>query len=42
MLTEAEKREKRCCLTGHRPDKLEYSEQTIKAALEKEKRIAIL
>ncbi len=41
MLTEAEKREKRCCFTGHRPDKLEYSEQTIKAALEKEIRIAI-
>lgn len=32
-LTEAEKRIKRCCFTGHRPGKLKQDEQTIKSAL---------
>ncbi len=32
-LTEAEKRMKRCCFTGHRPGKLKQDEQTIKSAL---------
>lgn len=32
-MTEAEKRMKRCCFTGHRPSKLKQDEQTIKRAL---------
>ena len=32
-MTEAEKRLKRCCFTGHRPNKLHQDEQTIKRAL---------
>ena len=32
-MTEAEKRMKRCCFTGHRPSKLKQDEQTIKRSL---------
>ena len=32
-ISEAEKRRKRCCFTGHRPGKLKQSETEIKAAL---------
>lgn len=32
-MTEAEKRMKRCCFTGHRPSKLKQDEHTIKQAL---------
>lgn len=32
-MTEAEKRMKRCCFTGHRPSKLKQDEQTIKQSL---------
>jgi len=32
-MTEAEKRMKRCCFTGHRPSKLQQDEHTIKQAL---------
>lgn len=32
-MTEAEKRMKRCCFTGHRPSKLKQDEPTIKQAL---------
>lgn len=32
-MTEAEKRMKRCCFTGHRPSKLTQDEQTIKRSL---------
>ena len=32
-ISEAEKRQKRCCFTGHRPGKLKQSETEIKAAL---------
>lgn len=34
-MTEAEKRMKRCCFTGHRPSKLKQDEQTIKRSLAK-------
>lgn len=40
-MTEAEKRKYRCCFTGHRPEKLTRSEESIKAELEKEIRQAI-
>jgi uncharacterized phage-like protein YoqJ len=40
-MTEAEKRQHRCCFTGHRPEKLTGSERTIKAALKKEIKLAI-
>lgn len=40
-ISEAEKRKHRCCFTGHRPDKLNVSENTVVRALEKEIRIAI-
>ena len=40
-MTEAEKRMHRCCFTGHRPEKLTRSEETIKADLEKAIREAI-
>ena len=33
-MTEAEKRMKRCCFTGHRPGKLRQDEHTVKQALE--------
>lgn len=36
MATEAELRQHRCCFTGHRPEKLAYSEEEIKHALETE------
>ena len=32
-MTEAEKRMKRCCFTGHRPGKLKQDEQTVKRSL---------
>ena len=32
-MTEAEKRMKRCCFTGHRPGKLQQDEHTVKQAL---------
>lgn len=32
-MTEAEKRMRRCCFTGHRPSKLKQDEQTVKKAL---------
>lgn len=35
VLTEAEKRKRRCCFTGHRPQKLTRPEVVIKADLEK-------
>ena len=41
MATEAEKRMHRCCFTGHRPEKLQESEDAVTAALEKEIRQAI-
>lgn len=40
-MTEAEKRQHRCCFTGHRPEKLNMSEDVVTAALEKEIRQAI-
>ena len=36
QMTEEEKRQHRCCFTGHRPEKLARSEREIKAALTKE------
>lgn len=39
--SEAEKRKHRCCFTGHRPEKIVASEQTVVKALEKEIRAAI-
>lgn len=41
MKTEEEKKQHRCCFTGHRPEKLKISEREIKAALKKEIRTAI-
>ena len=41
MITEKEKRMHRCCFTGHRPEKLSVSESEVKAALQKEIRLAI-
>lgn len=38
---EAEKRQHRCCFTGHRPEKLHKTEWAIKAALKKEIKLAI-
>ena len=32
-MSEVEKRRKRCCFTGHRPEKLKCDEATIKSAL---------
>jgi len=32
-MSEEEKRMKRCCFTGHRPEKLQYSEEQVKSAL---------
>lgn len=40
-MTEQEKRRYRCCFTGHRPEKLSISEIEVKAALQKEIRLAI-
>lgn len=40
-MTESEKRIHRCCFTGHRPEKLSISESKVKAALQKEIRLAI-
>ena len=40
-MTEQEKRKHRCCFTGHRPEKLSISESKVKAALQKEIRLAI-
>lgn len=40
-MTEAEKRRRRCCFTGHRPEKLFGSEEVIIAALESEIQRAI-
>lgn len=39
--SEAEKRKHRCCFTGHRPEKIGASEQTVVNLLEKEIRTAI-
>lgn len=36
QMTEEEKRQHRCCFTGHRPEKLTRSEKEIKAALTEE------
>lgn len=33
MLTESEKRKRRCCFTGHRPEKMYSTESEIKASL---------
>ena len=41
-MTENEKRLRRCCFTGHRPEKLSISEYKVKLGLEKEIRLAIL
>ena len=41
MATEAELRLHRCCFTGHRPEKLQRSEEEIRLDLEKEIRKAI-
>lgn len=38
---EAEKKKHRCCFTGHRPEKIGVSEQTVVKALENEIRQAI-
>ena len=40
-MTESEKRTHRCCFTGHRPEKLSIPEGKVKAALQKEIRLAI-
>lgn len=40
-MTEEEKRQHRCCFTGHRPQKLRRSEREIKADLEKAIRQAV-
>lgn len=40
-MSEEEKRMRRCCFTGHRPEKLIKSEIEIKAALRKEIKLAI-
>ena len=40
-MTESEKRSRRCCFTGHRPDKLSVSENEIKEKLKKEIRHTI-
>ena len=40
-MTEAEKRAHRACFTGHRPEKLTCSEDTIKESLEREIRRAV-
>ncbi len=40
-MTEAEKRRYRCCFTGHRPEKLQSSEEVVKAELEQAIRQAI-
>ena len=40
-MAEAEKRKKRCCFTGHRPEKLSVPEGNVKEELEKEIRLAI-
>lgn len=34
-LTEIEKRKKRCCFTGHRPEKLNISEEIVRDKLKK-------
>lgn len=36
MITEKEKRMHRCCFTGHRPEKIAFSEKHIKTLLKKE------
>lgn len=40
-MTESEKREKRVCFTGHRPENLDLSERAVKKALQKEILVAI-
>lgn len=40
-MIEAEKRQHRCCFTGHRPEKLNKTERVIKVALKKEIKQAI-
>ncbi len=40
-MTEQEKRKKRCCFTGHRPEKLDWPEAEIVAWLESEIRKAV-
>lgn len=35
-MKESEKRLHRCCFTGHRPEKLKVSENTVKEKLEQE------
>jgi len=40
-MTESEKRIYRCCFTGHRPERLFIPESKVKAALQKEIRLAI-
>ena len=41
VLSEEEKRMRRCCFSGHRPEKLIRSEKEIKAALREEIKQAI-
>lgn len=40
-MAEQEKRRRRCCFTGHRPEKLSIPESEVKAALQKEIHLAI-
>jgi len=40
-MTEAEKRQRRVCFTGHRPEKLTVPERVVKRELEKEIRLAL-
>ena len=41
MLTEEEKRRHRCCFTGHRPEKLPDTEDTVKVWLNQQIESAI-
>lgn len=41
MSNESELRKRRCCFTGHRPEKLHMSEAEVSAALEREIRAAV-
>ncbi len=41
MQKEIELRKRRCCFTGHRPEKLHMSQQDVNSALEREIRVAI-
>ena len=42
MRTEEEMRRRRCCFTGHRPEKLKRSESEVKAFLQKEIQQAVM